>query len=175
MNVYLIVALVLAVYMVLAWFTGTLLQLHGASLWILRGSLALVGLVGAGVFIWFHRRVTTGRAKLDKSAAITEQITVLLRQAGQKLMYSKRGSIGSLPVVFILGESNSAKTSTILHSGLEPELLAGHVFHDSDVVPTATINVWFAKETIFIEAGGKLATDSHAWMHLLRQTLPPRF
>jgi type VI secretion system protein ImpL len=174
MNVYIITALILIFYLALAWIAGTLLQLHGASLWILRGSLALVGIVAAGFFLWFHRRSKRSQNFLPGQAAGTDEISNLLHQAGQKLSKSKQGSLRTLPVIFVLGELNSAKTSIILHSGLEPELLAGHVQRDADVVPTSTINIWFARNTLLIEAGGKLASDPQLWKHLLYHTRPKR-
>lgn len=173
MNVYVIVAIILFFYLSLAWFAGAFLQLHGASLWILRSGLALIGLMAAGVFLWFHRRVQRQQtATPAQSAAAADEISILLRQVEQKLRVSKQNSLGSLPVVFILGELNSAKTSTVIHSGLEPELLAGHVIQDGDVAPTSTINVWYARNTVFIEVAGKLLSDAHLWMRLLRQTRP---
>jgi type VI secretion system protein ImpL len=172
--VYIFVAIILVLYLLLAWFVGTFLRLQGASLWILRGSLTLIGLAGVWLFFWFYRRTKEEGALSQQSAAPVDELAVLLRQADHKLRASKQRSLNSFPVVFVLGELNSAKTSTVIHSGLEPELLAGHIFHDSDVVPTAGINVWFARDTIFIEASGKVTSDFRAWTQLLRQTSPGR-
>src|SRR5205807_111186 len=142
MGVY-IAVVILIFYFVLAWFAGSILHLQGASLWILRGGLVLIGLVAAGFFFWFHRRLQRRQAGIvSPSAAGPEEIGVLLKHADQKLRKSKQRSLRSFPVVFVIGEPNSAKTSTVLGAGLEPELLAGHVFRDSDVVSTSTINVW---------------------------------
>ena len=51
------------------------------------------------------------------------------------------------------------KTSVMLHSGLEPELLAGQVYQNNAVAPTRTANFWFSRRAIFVEAGGKLLAD----------------
>ena len=48
----------------------------------------------------------------------------------------------------------------MIHSGLDPELLAGQVYQNADVVPTRTANLWFSRRSIFAEAGGKLLADS---------------
>ena len=45
----------------------------------------------------------------------------------------------------------------MIHSGLEPELIAGQVYQEANVVPTRAANLWFARRSIFVEAGGKLA------------------
>jgi type VI secretion system protein ImpL len=175
MNVYFVTALILIFYLLLAWIVGALLRLHGSSLWLLRGGLMLIGIVAAGLFLWFHHRLKRGKNLTSAQfAGAAEQLKLLLRQAEQKLTMGKQGSLGSLPIVFVLGDLNSAKTSSIIHSGLEPELIAGHVFRDSDIVPTATINVWFARKTVFIEAGGNLAANPQLWAQVLRQTRPKR-
>lgn len=173
MNVYFITLLILIFYLVLAWIVGPLIHLTGATLWLLRGSLMLLGVVAAGLFLWFHHRLKRGSTLAPAQfAGVAEQLKLLLRQAEQKLTMGKQGSLGSLPIVFVLGDLNSAKTSSMIHSGLDPELIAGHVYRDSDVVPTATINIWFARKTVFIEAGGQLAANPQLWAQVLRQTRP---
>lgn len=175
MSVYVITVLILFFYIALAWFAGALLQLHGTALWVFRGGLIFIGVLGAGLFLWFHHRMKRAKsATPSQFAALAEQVKVLLRQAEQKLVEGKRASLRSLPIVFVLGDLNSAKTSSIVHCGLGPELIAGHVFSDGDIVPTASINVWFARETVFIEVGGKLAANPHLWAQVLRQTRPKR-
>jgi type VI secretion system protein ImpL len=174
MGIY-IAAIILIFFVLLAWFAGSFLHLQGASLWILRCGLILIGLTAAGYFLWFYRRIQRRQGMASQPPVGLEQISVLLKQADQKLRKSKQRSLRSFPIVFIIGESNTAKTSTILNAGLEPELLAGHVFRDSDVVATAAINVWFAKDTVFIEAGGTLISNQQMWISLLRRTTPGRF
>ncbi|HKD13675.1 MAG TPA: ImcF-related family protein [Candidatus Angelobacter sp.] len=175
MSVYVITTLILLFYIALAWFAGALLQLHGTALWLFRGGLIFIGVLAAGFFLWFHHRMKRAKSVTPSEfAALAEQVKVLLRQAEQKLVEGKQGSLRSLPIVFVLGDLNSAKTSSIVHCGLGPELIAGHVFSDGDIVPTATINVWFASKTVFIEAGGKVAANPHLWALVLRQTRPKR-
>jgi len=176
MNVYFVTVLILLFYLALAWIAGALLHLTGARLWFFRGGLMLIGAAAAGLFLWFHYRLKRGKTLTPAPfAGVSDQIKFLLRQAEEKLVMGKQGSLGSLPIVFVLGEINSAKTSSIANSGLDPELIAGHVFgEEGKVVPTGTINVWFARKTVFIEAGGKLAGNPHLWAQVLRQTRPKR-
>ena len=77
--------------------------------------------------------------------------------------------LGNLPAIFLIGEAGTTKTSTMMHSGLEPELIAGQVYQDTNVVPTRLANVWFARRSIFVEAGGKLLGDAAAWQRLVRR------
>src|SRR5579871_3733677 len=104
MNVYFITALILLFYFALAWIAGSLLHLHGATLWLLRGGLMLIGVVAAGFFLWFHYRLRRGKNLTPAQfAGVSEQIKLLLRQAEQKLTTGRQGSLGSLPIVFVLG------------------------------------------------------------------------
>jgi len=173
MGIYIITAVVLLICLVLSWLVGSLLHLQGTSLWVLRGILSLLCLAGAGLFLWFHRKVKQEESGVGVAAAGTE-IDVLLREADRKLKASKAASttIASMPVIFILGESGSAKTSIILHSGLEPELLAGQVYDGSDVASTGVLNVWFARKTVFIEVSATVAADAGSWARVLQKTRP---
>lgn len=176
MNVYIVTAAILLFYIALAWIAGSLLHLSGPRLWFFRGGLMVIGAAAAGLFLWFHYRLKRGKTLTPgQFAGVSDQIRFLLREANQRLVVGKQGSLGSLPIVFVLGEVNSAKTSSIIHSGLEPELIAGHVFgEEGKVVPTGSLNVWFARKTVFIEAGGKLAANPQLWAQVLRQTRPKR-
>ena len=50
-------------------------------------------------------------------------------------------------MIFVIGDRGTAKTSTILQSGIEPELLAGQVYQDNAVTPTRTANIFYARGT----------------------------
>ena len=52
---YWMAAILLVGWLVLAWFTGTWLHLHGSSLWILRIALAVIGVAAFIVIIWWFR------------------------------------------------------------------------------------------------------------------------
>src|SRR6185437_730045 len=101
--------------------------------------------------------------------------SILVREADGKLTNAKleQGArIANLPVFFVIGESGSAKTSVILNSGLEPELLAGQVYQNGNVVPTSAANFWYARRAIFVEAGGRLPADSGKWGKLIHRLSP---
>ena len=66
---------------------------------------------------------------------------------------------GGLPVVFVLGTEGASKTNAILQSGMEPELLAGQIYDGTNVVPTRTGNVWFARNALYVEWAGRLAAE----------------
>ena len=77
-------------------------------------------------------------------------------------------------MVILLGAEGSAKTTVVVRSGLEAELLAGGVSRDDTVAPTKGVNVWYARDTVFVEAGGALAADPSRFARLIRHVQPRR-
>ncbi len=180
MNVYWATALVFLIYLVADWFVGSFLHLEGSDLWILRGVLALIGLAGAVVFLWFYSRISRQKLSMGSAAAgasagsIDAEIATVLREAEARLRSSNLGRgarLGKLPAVFLMGDSATAKTSTLVHSGFDTELLAGQVYEDKNIVPTRSANVWYARNTVFIEANSKWA-ETGVWPRLLRHVQP---
>ena len=168
----LIAGVVLILYLLAAWFVGSLMGLSGARLWVLRASLSLIGIVAVGTFVWFRRRLTQDALMRGPNAAYFADMDRLLNEAADKLKTANAGKLARLPIVYVLGESNAAKTTTIQHGGLRPELLAGEAERDGQIAPTTSINVWAAGGAICIEIGGKVSTDSQLWTYLLRKTQP---
>ena len=140
----LIAGVVLILYLLAAWFVGSLMGLSGARLWVLRASLSLIGIVAVGTFVWFRRRLTQDALMRGPNAAYFADMDRLLNEAADKLKTANAGKLARLPIVYVLGESNAAKTTTIQHGGLRPELLAGEAERDGQIAPTTSINVWAA-------------------------------
>ena len=130
------------------------------------------------VVLWFYQRkkakAAAGAADAaDPGGAGTEEIDSLVREAERRLAASKQGDrLGNLPIFFLVGDTGSTKTSVMVNAGLEPELLAGLVYRDNNLVPTRTANLWFARRTIFVEAGGKLPAEPAKWVRLIRKLQP---
>ncbi len=99
----------------------------------------------------------------------------LIRAASARLAQSKAGAgVANLPMIFVIGDKGTAKTSTILNSGLDPELLAGQVYQDNAVAPTRSANIFFARGTVFVEAGGTLMANPQSWTSLVKKLQPSR-
>src|SRR5436190_2949523 len=139
--------------------------------------LVLVALI-ALVIVWF---VMKKKAKAQAAAAGAddqgggpgnEEVDALVKEAERRLGASKQGSLGGLPIFFLVGDIGSTKTSVVMNAGVEPELLAGLVYRDNNMVPTRTANLWFSRRTIFAEAGGKLLTEAAKWNRLVRKLQP---
>jgi type VI secretion system protein ImpL len=140
-------------------------------------AFALVVLIVLVVFYFVQKKkqARAAAAPVEDNAPGGDEILLLIREAEQRLAGAKieGARVATLPVYLLLGDSNSAKTCTVTHSGLEPELLAGQVYQAGNITSTRTANVWFSRRSIFIEAGGKLLTDPARWRKLV-QKLQPR-
>lgn len=177
--VWLATAVVLCIYLVLAWFAATLLHLHGNDLWLLRAALALLGLAGAGAFLWFYLRYKRERqgAGAVPENAVDDEIDSLLHEAEIRLRASKLGSgarLRNLPAIFLIGQQGATKTTIVVHSGADPELLAGRVYDESAVVPTRPGNLWFAHGAILVEVSDVILSQSERWGRLIQKLQPGR-
>ncbi|HLV85442.1 MAG TPA: ImcF-related family protein [Candidatus Sulfotelmatobacter sp.] len=173
--------LVLLVYLVLVWVLGMFLPLHGSDVWILRGALALLGVIGASVALWYQHSVKKAKRESgeeEPQAGGTDDVDSLVREAIRRLKNSTLGrgtDLSRLPLVFLLGDSGSTKTTVLVHSALDPELLAGQVYRDTEVVPTATANIWYTRQAIFVDPAGSLMSQSSRWKRLVKLVQPARF
>ena len=170
----LVAALIVILSCLLAWAAGFIGFLSASVLLLVRVVIVLLGLAAAGLAAWWLRR----RAATANAGPEYAPLDALIRQAEEKLASSQRGGKGglrSLPLVYVLGEANSAKTTTVLKSGLEPELLAGEVNRDRDIVPTQLANIWFTREAVLVEAGARIAADASLWGQLVRRTRPSAY
>jgi type VI secretion system protein ImpL len=180
MVLYLVTGLILLVYLILAWFLGSWLHLYGWDVWILRGALALIGLLAAVATIWYFRKIRAARAASEDESApagAVDDLDLLVQEANRRLRSSTLGrgaTLGRLPLVFLLGETGSTKTTTIIHSGLDPELLAGQVNQDNKVLPTRTANVWYTRQAVLLDPAGSLMTQPARWKRLVKLVRPGR-
>ena len=178
MNVQMIGALVLALFLVAAFFTPKLLGLQGSSFFILFGLLTILGAAGYAIFLWFMQKKqqteSTGAEVAEAAGAGGDgEIDQLVREADSKLSASKGSRISSLPAVFVIGDPGSTKTTAVVHCGLEPELLAGQIYQDgSTIVSTRAANIFLAKNALFVDAGGGLLGDTNRWTRLVKKLAP---
>jgi type VI secretion system protein ImpL len=176
-KIILITAAILVVYCILAWFTGTWIGLEGSKVWMLRGALWALGIAAAGIVIWFfwNKKKQEEAAEFEDPSG-SDDLDLLVREAENRLSASGagKGSLGSLPVVFVIGETGVAKTTTVIHSGLEPELLAGQVYQDTDLIPTQCANIWYAQRAVLVEGAGNTVAEQGTWAKLARKLQPGR-
>ena len=136
----------------------------------------IVVLILVLLVVWFvQSRRKKKRAKEMGAPVSADEISLLIKETETKLAGAKlaQGShVGNLPVFLLMGDPGSAKTSTVLNSGLEQELLAGQVYQNNNVVPTRAANIWFSRKVLFVEAGGLLPPDTSKWKRLVQRLVP---
>jgi type VI secretion system protein ImpL len=187
--IYVATALAYLVYLVLAWFIGSLLHLQGRDLWILRGGLAVLGLAAAIVFLWYYLKLKKEKSSAaggSQNSAEANSIDAVIREAEARLRTSnlgRSGTLDKLPTVLVLGDTNAAKTSSMVNSGLTVDLLAGQVYEGKNIVPTRSANFWYSRNTVFVEAATKAGTAGLTrlvkWLrprkfHFLKRVHPAR-
>jgi type VI secretion system protein ImpL len=146
------------------------------AIYVMFGVVALALIVLVAVWFYLKRKkakATSATDAPDPGGAGSEEIDTLFREAEGRLAASRQADkIAGLPVFLLLGETGSTKTSVMLNSGLEAELLAGQVSRDNAMSPTRTANIWFSRRMIFVEAGGQLPGEAGKWSRLIRKLQP---
>ncbi|MBV9436171.1 MAG: hypothetical protein JOZ44_08965 [Acidobacteria bacterium] len=167
-----VTTVLLIAYLGLAWAAGSFIGVTGARLWALRGGLVLIGFAAAGLFLWFERKLRRDRLTAGPNGSLVGELDALLNHADARLRQRSGLALAQLPIVYVIGESNTAKTSILEHCGADPELLAGEPERDEQIAATSTVNVWIAGNTALLEAGGALAGNGALWSYLLERTQP---
>ncbi len=104
----------------------------------------------------------------------TATLDSLLRDATAKLAAAGRkgGTLHTLPLLYLMGDTNAAKTTAVLRTGWNAELLAGEAMRDGEVCPTSTLNLWYTDGLLIAEAGVALRNDPVQMKRLYAQTRP---
>src|SRR5579872_521507 len=149
--------------------------------------MGAMGITSSAFFYYFQNKLRAKRAAKKAAAAggdaaasgpaaagkgASAEVDQLIKEADQKLTASAGTTVGNLPLIFVIGDQGTTKSSVVVHSGLDPELLAGQVYQNNDVASTATGNVWFARNVLFVEAGGRLLARPPAWTRLINKIQP---
>src|SRR5581483_2247355 len=149
---------VFVAYVVIAVLVVVLARVSGARMWWIGGTLTLLGLISAGILLWYFRDSLREPAPASPAASID----AILAAARANLAASKGGTaskLGAQPMLLVVGPQDATKTTAIVRSGLDPELLAGEVSRGETVAPTETVNLWFVQNTVVVEAGGPVMQD----------------
>ncbi len=142
--------------------------------------MALIGIIAAVSYLVYYIRILKPARSKDKGESGgggqggEREIDQVLREAEHRLGSSAdhKAKLSNRPVLLILGKPGTAKTSTLVHCGLYPDLLAGHVYSDNAIAPTATANLWYAQHSVFVEAGGRVASQPTEWQRLAKKLRP---
>jgi type VI secretion system protein ImpL len=188
MNIYWASGGVFVIYMVSSYVIAGLTRLTGSDLWILRSGLASLGITSYAIFYWWLQKREAAKQQQAAGAAAAgagappaagaagvEEVDLLIREAEARLAASKlaqEAKLSGLPVIVLLGDPGTTKTTAIVRSGMEPELLAGQVYQDNNVVPTRGANIWFARQAIFVDTAGRLAAEPARWVKMIKKLQP---
>src|SRR4051812_31626955 len=170
-KTWLIAITVFLVYLVIAIGISIALKLHGGVLWGVVIGLIVAGLISAWLVYRFLRSDQPPPPS-GPPAGSPEAILAAARAQLTTARHVVNPKFGSLPVLLVVGPENSAKTTVVVRSGMEPELLAGDVFRGDTVTPTEAINTWYSQNTVIVEAGGRYINDPPAWARLIRALRP---
>jgi type VI secretion system protein ImpL len=184
MMLYWGAAAAFAVSMLIALLLKPLFHLEGPAWYLVLGVMGALGVGSASIWMYFQAK---RQARKDAQAgggggggapaaaggpAGGTEADQWIREANARLAHSKGAGIANLPLIFVAGDRGAAKTSTILNSGLEPELLAGQIYQDNVVAPTRGANIFFARDTVVVEAGGTLMAQPSNWKALVAKLEP---
>ncbi len=169
-----IIAVVLG--LIAAFFIGYLASDKGWDRLILRIGLSLIVIAAGAAFLWFKSGKVAPATPAPKAPAkASDELEAALREAESKLAGARiegGGRFDDLPVIFLVGSPGSTKTSSLINSGIEPELLSGQVYQEGHVSPTRLINLWLGAKSIFVEVGSKLFDDPSSWLQIIRRMQP---
>ena len=180
MLAYLLALVVLLVAGLLAFFAGNFLHLHGTPLIVLTALIVLAGLIAAVTIVVIHHRARKRQAANGElpGGGSDSEVDVLLADANRKLRNAKQQGakpLDGLPLLYLLGEAGSAKTSLVMRCGLDPELIAGSAPREGDVSSTPVLNLWFTRQAAILEAGEMVGQAPGALQRMIARTRPKAY
>jgi type VI secretion system protein ImpL len=138
--------------------------MHGTAYILFVSIVLLLGIAAAIIIIVLHLRAKKQQAtdSLEPAAGAAGDLDLMIEEANRKLRASQQGakSLDAIPLLYILGDAGSAKTTHVMHSGLDPELVAGAVPQGAESLPTAVLNLWFTRQAALVEAGDRDPPES---------------
>jgi len=173
--VYLLAVAVVLIAALLAFGIAALLHLQGTAYFVFVILLLVIGVTAAVIILVLHSRAKKRRAEEGGDAsgsASTAEVDLLLNDANRKLRSSQQGAktLDAMPLLYILGEAGAAKTTTVLRSGLDPELLVGTAPNQGEQVPTEVLNLWFTKVAALLEVGANIRQSNALLSRLVART-----
>ena len=179
MLAFVIAALVVLVAALLAFGIAALLHLQGAAYLIFVVIVLLIGIAAAVTILVLHFRSKREKEQGagDSTGGDKSELDLLLNDANRKLRASQQGAktLESIPLIYVLGQSGSAKTTTIVQSGLDPELIAGTASQEFEQPSTAILNLWFTGSAALLEVGTSVRGNNSSLGRLVHRTRAKAF
>ncbi|HEX4809367.1 MAG TPA: type VI secretion protein IcmF/TssM N-terminal domain-containing protein [Bryobacteraceae bacterium] len=169
-----IAIIILLVWCLLTWRIAHAIAPHPPMLYYLRLGFLLLGVIGFVGYILLRPK-ERGEVQQGWAGMTNTEIEYSFSEASKHLLTVGVKNINTLPSVFILGDTGTAKTSAIAKSGLEPDLLAGYAYEDYVIAPTRALNVWYARQTLYIDPAGAVISEPSVRKKLFQKFAPVRF
>ncbi len=173
MRFYLLAVAVVLIAALVAFGVPYVVGMHGTLAIVFIVLMLLIGLGAAAAILILHFRAKKKSEEGETAiGADTGELDVLLNDANRKLRESQQGakSLDGLPLVYILGDTGAAKTTTVLQSGLDPELVAGTASREGDSGPTPVLNLWFTRLSALLELGASVRHSNPMLTRLVERT-----
>jgi type VI secretion system protein ImpL len=171
---YVLAIVVILIAALLAFGLAALLHLQGTAYLIFVILLLLVGIAAAVTILVLHFKARKEKEQQGETTGTegTSDLDLLLNDANRKLRTAQQGAktLEALPLIYILGDAGAAKTSIVMKSGLDPELLAGTATHEGDQVSTQLLNLWFTKLAALLEVGSSVRGNNALLSRLVTRT-----
>jgi type VI secretion system protein ImpL len=147
------IGIVVAIWLLTAWFLPGILKLKDQDAWILR--LALSAITASAVLAW---------VRLSRGMPEDIDVALLFREAESHLDGRK---ISACPVVLFIGSSESGRTDVLKDSGVELRLLAAKR-KSGQSVGLREMNLWAAADnTIFFEVADDYVDNAAIWKQVI--------
>ncbi|HTJ31318.1 MAG TPA: ImcF-related family protein [Acidobacteriaceae bacterium] len=148
--------------------------IHGTAYILFVSIVLLLGVAAAIIILVLHFRKKKQEAAdgLEPAAGAAADLDLMLEEANRKLRASQQGpkSLDAIPLLYILGDQGSAKTTHVVYSGLDPELVAGAVSQTGEALPTAVLNLWFTRAAALVEIGASIRQTQSLLTRLVLRT-----
>ncbi|HUB30566.1 MAG TPA: ImcF-related family protein [Terracidiphilus sp.] len=178
MLAYVLAIIVVLAAALLAFGIAALLHLQGWMYVAFVTIILVVGIAAAIAIVVVHVRSKKQRALEESgSGESRHDLELLLDDADRKLRTAQQGArrLQYQPLIYVLGDPGSAKTTSVVKSGLELELLAGAGFSESGPVSTSLLNVWFTRMAAIVELGTAFQQNSGLLTRLVQRTRPKSY
>lgn len=176
LKIWLIATIGLLIWLLVVWLVIKFLRLGGREMHSVAAFLIILGVSAISSLVWYFLKAlkakegpAAGGGPDEVDTAIT---TARARLSAARL--SDKTRLSQLPLILCLGPTDSAKTSILIRSGLDPDLLTGEVMRGDAIVATRGVNLWYSNKTILLEAGGRLVADAGRFSRLVRHIQPSR-
>ena len=176
LKIWLIGAIGMLIWLLVVWLVISFLGLGRRETQSVAAFLIILGVGAISSLIWYFLKQLKAREGPAEGQRVDE-VDTAINTARKRLVAAKlsdKTRLSQLPLILCIGPSDSAKTSILIRSGLDPDLLTGEVQRGDAIVATRGVNLWYSNKTILLEAGGRLVSDQHRFSRLIRHIQPGR-